>query len=73
MQRIEVRVQPRAAKNELVERQGRLIARVTAPPVDGKANAAVTRLVAKHAGVAPSRVRIVRGETARDKLLEISD
>jgi uncharacterized protein (TIGR00251 family) len=68
---IEVRVQPRAAKNELVERDGRLIARVTAPPVDGRANTAVCKLVAKAHGVPPSRVRIVRGEAARDKLLEI--
>jgi uncharacterized protein (TIGR00251 family) len=71
MTRIEVRVQPRASRDELVERDGRLIARVTAPPVDGRANAAVVKLVAKAHGVAPSRVRIVRGETARDKVLEI--
>jgi uncharacterized protein (TIGR00251 family) len=69
--RLEVRVQPRAARNELIERDGKLIARVTAPPVDGKANAAVIKLVAGHHGVPPSRVRIVRGETARDKVLEI--
>ena len=45
--------------------------RVTAPPVDGKANDALCRLIAKKAGVAPSRVTIARGHTARDKLLRI--
>ena len=45
--------------------------RVTAPPVDGRANDALCRLVAKAAGVAPSRVRVIRGHTARDKVLEV--
>jgi uncharacterized protein len=44
---------------------------VTAPPVDGKANDALCRLVAKKAGVAPSRVTVVKGHTARDKTLEV--
>jgi uncharacterized protein (TIGR00251 family) len=70
--RIAVRVQPRASRDEIVgEREGVLAVRVKAPPVDGRANAAVCRLVAKHVGVPPSRVTVVRGESAREKLLEI--
>ena len=53
------------------ERAGAVLIRVTAPPVDGKANAALCRLVAKAAGVAPSRVRVIRGQTARDKVLAV--
>jgi len=69
---ISVRLQPRAGRDELRgERDGVLIARVTAPPVDGRANAALCRLVARAAGVAPSRVSIVRGETARHKVLRV--
>ena len=45
--------------------------RVTAPPVDGRANDALCRLIAKKAGVAPSRVRVIRGHTARDKTLDV--
>ena len=45
--------------------------RVTAPPVDGKANAALCALVAKRAGVPPSRVEVVRGSTARDKVVRV--
>ena len=45
--------------------------RVTAPPVDGKANAALCRLIAQAAGVAPSRVRVIKGQTARDKVLRV--
>ena len=48
-----------------------MVIRVTAPPVDGKANDALCRLVAKKAGVAPSRVSMIRGHTARDKVLRV--
>jgi uncharacterized protein (TIGR00251 family) len=69
---IAVRVQPRARRNEVAgERAGAVLIRVTAPPVDGKANAAVCALVAKAAGVAPSRVRVIRGESSRDKVLRV--
>lgn len=45
--------------------------RVTEPPVDGRANAATCRLVAKAIGIAPSKVRVLRGTTSRDKVLEV--
>jgi uncharacterized protein len=45
--------------------------RVTAPPVDGRANDALRRLIARRAGVAPSRVTLVRGEKSRDKTLSV--
>jgi uncharacterized protein (TIGR00251 family) len=71
---LRVRLQPRAHRDEIVgERDGVLVVRVTAPPVGGKANEALCRLVAKHVGVAPSRVTVVRGHRARDKVLRIDD
>ena len=45
--------------------------RVSAPPVEGEANAALVRLLAKTLGCAPSAVRIVSGAGARTKLLEV--
>lgn len=67
-----VRLQPRARRDEVVgERDGVVVIRVTAPPVDGKANTALCRLIAKAAGVAPSRVEIVRGHTAREKVIRV--
>ena len=67
-----VRVIPRAKRNEIAGvRDGVLLVRVTAPPVEGKANEAVCRLIAKAVGVPRSRVSIVRGLTARDKQVSI--
>jgi uncharacterized protein len=70
--RIEVRVTPRADRDEVTGmRDGALRVRVTAPPVDEAANKAVVKLLAKRAGVARGRVRIVRGGRGRNKLVEI--
>lgn len=72
MGRIAVRVQARSSRDEIDgEREGAVLVRVKAPPVDGRANVALRRLVAKRLGVAPSRVSVVRGASARDKLIEV--
>jgi uncharacterized protein (TIGR00251 family) len=69
---IEVRLQPRAGRNRIAgERAGRLLVQVTAPPVDGRANQALCRLIAKRAGVARGKVTIVRGERSREKLVRV--
>lgn len=70
--RVGIRVTPRSGR-ECVEAGlgGDLLVRVTVPPEGGKANAAVCRLVAKALGVPKTAVRVVRGEKAREKLLEI--
>jgi uncharacterized protein len=47
------------------------VVRVTAPPVDGTANAALCALVAERAGVPPSRVSVVRGLSSRDKVVRV--
>jgi uncharacterized protein len=69
---LDVRVIPRAARDELAgTRDGRLLVRVTAPPLDGRANAAVCALLAKAAGVPKGAVSVVRGASARDKRVRI--
>jgi hypothetical protein len=71
---LSVRLQPRARRDEIVgERAGAVVIRVAAPPVDGKANAALCRLIARAVGVPPSRVSVVRGHTARDKVVRVED
>ncbi|HEY1778587.1 MAG TPA: DUF167 domain-containing protein [Solirubrobacteraceae bacterium] len=70
--RIEVRLQPRASRDELLGfRGGVLQASVSALPLDGQANRALCRLIAAHLRLAPSRVEIVRGERGRSKLVRV--
>lgn len=67
-----VRVQPRARRNEVLVRDGRLVVRVTAPPADGKANAALCVTLAKRLGVSKGAVRVERGATSRDKVVSVN-
>jgi len=70
--KLEVRLTPRAGGDEIGgRREGVLQVRVKAPPVDGKANEALRKLIAKRAGVPKSQVTIVRGEKSRRKLIAI--
>ena len=63
---------PRAQRDEIAgERDGRLLVRVTAPPVEGAANAALCRLLAKRIGVARGRVSVMRGGSSRDKVVRV--
>jgi uncharacterized protein (TIGR00251 family) len=70
---VRVRVQPRATRDEIVGwRADTLGVRVTAPPVDGRANAAVAALVASALRIPSSAVQVVRGERGRDKWLRVA-
>lgn len=70
--RIPVRAQPRASRSELVgEYDGALKVRLAAPPVEGAANAELVRFLARRLGVPRSAVRVVAGETGRNKLVEV--
>ena len=65
-----VRVMPRASKNEIAGRVGDAIkVRLTAPPVEGKANKALIAFLAQELGVRKSQVEIVAGETSRNKVI----
>ena len=64
------RVQPRASRNSLAGILGEsLKVALTAPPVDGKANAELCRFLADKAGLSRSSVRILAGETSRTKVI----
>lgn len=71
--RIRVHVTPRASRTELAGTHGDALAvRLQAPPVDGKANAALCAFFAERFDLPKSKVRVVAGETSRDKTLELS-
>lgn len=70
---LRVRVSPRAPRDEVGgERNGALVVRLTAPPVEGQANAALVRFLARHLGVAPSVVSVAQGAKTRDKVLLVA-
>lgn len=68
-----VRVTPKAARNRLVIDAGTARVYVTAVPEDGKATAAVVKLLAKELGIAKSRITLLRGAKDRTKVFQISD
>ena len=71
--RFSVRVAPRASRDAVGgAHEGALRVRTTAAPVDGRANAAVAKLLAKALGVPRSAVRIVGGESRRSKRVEVA-
>jgi hypothetical protein len=69
--RIALRVTPRASRARIVAVGECLRAYVTAPPEAGKANDAVQALLARALGLPRTRLRLVRGRGARDKVFEI--
>ncbi|MBF0216512.1 MAG: DUF167 domain-containing protein [Candidatus Omnitrophica bacterium] len=69
--RLEVKVHPKASREELVEKDGVIRAYVSAAPEKGKANKSVIELVAARYKVPKSRVRIIAGEKSRNKILEV--
>lgn len=70
--RLQIHLQPRAARSRIVGLHGdALKVQVHAPPVDGAANAALVELLAQTFGVPRRAVRILRGSTSRNKVVEI--
>lgn len=53
------------------DRDGVLRVSVAAAPVEGQANAALCKLIAKRAGVARARVSVIRGERSREKVVRV--
>ncbi|MBL0217304.1 MAG: YggU family protein [Myxococcales bacterium] len=69
----DVLVQPRASRAKIGPiHDGRLKVSVTAPPVDGEANAAVIELLAKSLGVSRGSVEVVAGASSRRKTVRIA-
>ena len=67
-----MRLTPRAGHDAIDGWEGETLhVRVSTPPIDGKANEALLKLLAKALGVAPSRLAILSGATARTKVIEI--
>jgi uncharacterized protein len=67
-----VYVTPRAGRSEVAgQRQGALWVRLAAPPVEGKANAALVELLSKQLGVPKGQIELVSGATGRNKRVRV--
>ena len=74
MRTLRLKVKPGAREDALEELEdGSWVARVKAPPVDGKANAAVIALLARHFGLRKAQVNIKSGASGRMKLVVLED
>jgi uncharacterized protein (TIGR00251 family) len=70
---LEVQVQPRSSRNQVVgEQDGCLKVKLTAPPVEGEANQALINFLAQLLQVPKKNIKLLKGETSRHKLIEVS-
>lgn len=70
----EIKVQPRSSRNAVAGSHDHMLKiKLTAAPVDGKANAALLSFLAKSLGISKSLFSIVRGETSSQKLIHIAN
>jgi hypothetical protein len=70
---LQLYVQPKASRDQIVGLHGAAIKlAITAPPVDGKANSHILKLLAKMFGVSKSQVLLTKGELSRHKQVQIN-
>jgi hypothetical protein len=70
--KLNIRVIPRAKKPEIIELDdGSLKVKLKSPPLDGRANDELITVLSKHLKVPKSKIAIIRGETSKNKIIEI--
>jgi uncharacterized protein len=70
---LKIHLQPRASRNGIDGVHGdALKVKVTAPPLEGRANKAVKKLLAEQLGLSPSEIEIIAGQRSREKLVRVS-
>jgi len=70
---IQIKVIPGAKKNLMKQEPGQIKVYLTAPPVDGKANAALIKFLAEHFDVRLSQIEIIKGLQSRNKVIKIKN
>jgi len=69
--KIAVRAIPNAKKVEVKEKDGILRVKINLPPAEGKANKRLLEILAKHFSIPKSRIKIIRGGSSKNKIIEI--
>lgn len=68
---VKLRISPNASKNEIIRTEEGVKVKITAQPVDGKANKCLIEFLAKNFKIQKSSIEILRGETSKEKTLLI--
>lgn len=68
-----LRISPNASKNEIIKENAGIKVKITAQPIDGKANKALIEYLSKQFKIPKSYFEIIRGETAKDKTILIKN
>ncbi|MBU0506604.1 MAG: DUF167 domain-containing protein [bacterium] len=72
--KLNIKILPNAKKNEIVQFENNTLKiRITAPPVDGKANETLIKFLSKEWKIAKSQINILKGLTSRQKTIEVPD
>lgn len=72
---VSLKISPNASKNEIIKTDDGVKIKITAPPVDGKANKSLIEFLSKTFKIPKSSIEILRGETSKEKtlLIKITD
>jgi len=71
--RIYIKITPHSSKNEVIQlAEGEYKVKLTAPPVDNKANMMLTKVLSDYFDIPKSSLKIIGGKTARTKIIEIN-
>lgn len=68
-----LRISPNASKNEIIKENEGIKVKITAQPIDGKANKALIEFLSKQFKIPKSYFEIIRGETSKDKTILIKN
>lgn len=68
---LQIRISPNASKNEIIITDDVVKVKITAQPIDGKANKALIEFLSKQFKVPKTSIEIIKGETSKDKTLLI--
>lgn len=66
---IKLKISPNASKNEIIKNDNEIKVKITAQPIENKANKALVEFLSKKLKIAKSNIEIVKGETSKEKTL----
>lgn len=72
---VNIKISPNAKKNEIIKENDCIKIKITAQPIDGKANKALVEFLSKYFKIPKTYIKILKGETSKEKtlLFEVSD